>query len=136
MNGTFNVYLHNGEPLGKETEKEPDGLLFHDFETAAIDAIQRESSIVKRFHLSTNSNDLVAMLCFAECYNGTGYYNNGHINPYIFSGTNVYVSGKYVEIQKTDGSGTTSVYKADLVDEQVGAYLLFKALMEYRGENS
>lgn len=136
LNGTFNVYLHNGEPLGKETEKEPDGLLFHDFETAAIDAIQRESSIVKRFHLSTNSNDLVAMLCFAECYNGTGYYNNGHINPYIFSGTNVYVSGKYVEIQKTDGSGTTSVYKADLVDEQVGAYLLFKALMEYRGENS
>ena len=50
---------------------------------------------------------------------GLGYYNNGHISPYLYSGTNVYISGKYVE-EKNAAGEYISVYKEDVVDEQIG----------------
>ena len=102
--------LHDGSPLGEQL----------DFEEAAVDAIGRKQSVINAYNLYAESKDIVAILAFAEKYNGMGYYNNGHISPYIYSGTNVYVSGKYVR---------DHVYDPHVVDNQVGVYLILNALL-------
>ncbi len=128
LNGTFNVYLHNGEKLGQVTVKVPKGKLFYDFESAAKDVFSDQQSNVNRYNLTYDSKDMVSILCFAERYNGLGYYNNNHVSPYIFSGTNVYTSGKYVEV--LDSSGTyKSQYMPNEIDNQVGAYLLLSSIL-------
>lgn len=128
LNGTFNVYLHNGQTLGQVTTLVPKGKIFNDFDSAAKDALQNWQSYINKYNLQTNSNDIVAMLCLAERYNGMGYYSAGYVSPYIFSGTNVYVSGKFVEISNGSG-GYKSVYDPNKVDQQVGAYLLLSSIL-------
>lgn len=55
----------------------------------------------------------------AEMWNGTGYRSLGVVNPYLFAGTSIYVSGKYV---------ADHVYNARKVDNQLGFALLMKAI--------
>ena len=129
FSGTFGVHLHNGQELGKTTTVYPVGICFYDFDTAAVDAMKGQQSNINQFNLTADSQDLVAMLCFAECYNGKGYYNKGRNSPYIYSGTNLYTKGKYVE-KKDENGKTHSVYEPELVDQQVGAYVLLSSLME------
>lgn len=128
FNGTFNVYLHNGQPLGQVTTIVPKGKNFNDFDSAAKDALQAWQSYIDKYNLQADSKDIVAMLCLAERYNGMGYYNAGYVSPYIFSGTNVYVSGKYVEIPDENGN-YKSVYDPNEIDQQVGAYLLLNSIL-------
>lgn len=59
------------------------------------------------------------MSAFAEAYNGLGYYNKGRVSAYVYSGTNVYKSGKYVD----DG-----VYDPKVKDKQPGVYILIMAI--------
>lgn len=132
LNGTFKVYLHNGEPLGKETQKYPKDLLFYDFNTAAKDALDRTRNNADKYYLTKESMDLVGMMCYLEDYNGAGYYKNNHISPYSYSGTNVYISGKYVEEDMGDGS-KKSVYHEETIDAQIGSYLLLNAIFEKEG---
>ena len=114
----FDTYLHNGQKLGKTTTIKPKGLLFYDFHSAAVHALNSEQSS-KGFYL-TKDADLVSMMTFAEIYNGTGYTSyRGIPSPYVYSGTNVYTSGKYV----SDG-----IYSPDVVDGQPGVYLLMTTL--------
>ncbi|KZE73678.1 hypothetical protein AV654_03630 [Paenibacillus elgii] len=120
----FSAYLHNGEKLGKVTKKVPKGKFFTDFEEAAVDAILDKKDLIKFYHLSATSNDLVAMMAYAEMYNGKGYLNNGHVSPYAYSGTNLYSKGKYVK----DG-----VYDSNVVDRQPGIYILLKAIESASG---
>jgi len=121
MEGKFNVYLHNGETLGKLTTKKPENLLFYDFDEAALDAIARKRDELHKFGITYETRDFAAMLCFLETYNGKGYYGKGVVNPYLYSGTNIYVSGKYV----SDGN-----YVPEAVDDQVGCYVFLNALFE------
>lgn len=125
FNGTFQVYLHNGEQLGNKTQLVPQDLLFYDFDTAAKDALDRKRSCADKYHVTVESADLVGMMCYLEEYNGAGYYKNGHISPYSYSGTNLYVSGKYVEEENEGGK-----YNEEVVDNQVGSYLLLNAILE------
>lgn len=118
--GTFNVYLHNGDPLGKPTVHVPKGISFSNFDDAAVHAINMKKTYIKKYNLAHDSDDIVAMMAFAEVYNGLGYYNNGHVSPYLYSGTNVYVSGKYT----SDGS-----YNPNAVDKQAGVYILLKSIL-------
>lgn len=55
-----------------------------------------------------------------EQYNGLGYASRGRASPYIWSGTDQYVSGKYVR----DG-----VYDPSAVDQQLGCAGLLMAMM-------
>jgi hypothetical protein len=55
-----------------------------------------------------------------ERYNGIGYANKGLPSPYIWSGTDQYVKGKYV----ADG-----VFSPDVVDKQLGCAGLIMAMM-------
>lgn len=116
----FDTYLHNGQKLGKPTTIVPVGILFYDFHNAAVDALNREQNS-KGFHLTPDA-DIATMMTFAEIYNGTGYTKNRNIaSPYVYSGTNVYTSGKYV----SDGK-----YDANVVDAQPGVYLLVTTLLK------
>lgn len=124
LEGKFNVYLHNGETLGSVTIKDPKGKLFYDFDEAALDAMYDQRSKLRMLGITYETRDMTAMLCFLETYNGKGYYNHQHVNPYLYSGTNVYVSGKYV----SDG-----VYDPETVDKQIGCYVLLDALLGEEG---
>ena len=114
----FNTYLHNGQKLGTVTTIVPKGRIFNNFHDGAVDALLYEQKS-KGMYLTPNS-DMVMMVTFAEIYNGTGYTDyRGIASPYVYSGANVYVSGKYV----SDGT-----YSATTVDKQPGIYMLITSV--------
>ena len=116
----FNTYLHNGQPLGKPTTIVPVGRLFNDFKEAAVDALLSFKSLRDEYGITSDSSDMAALMGFAESYNGTGYKDNNHgPSPYVYSGTNIYKSGKYV----SDGK-----YSATAIDGQPGVYILVNEL--------
>ncbi|WP_218639031.1 C39 family peptidase, partial [Paenibacillus sp. FSL H7-0331] len=125
--GNFNTYLHNGQQLGQITTEVPRGKLFYDFEEAAVDALLEKDPNRKFHNLSGNSNDLVAMLAYAEAYNGWGYLDNDRVSPYVYNGTNVYEIGKYTEDR---------IYDPNVIDEQPGVYILLKALESTLGSSN
>ena len=55
---------------------------------------------------------------FAERFNGLGYRNRGLVSPYVYSGTTLYESGKFV----ADG-----VFNPSVKDKQVGTAVLVSA---------
>jgi len=117
----FNTYFHNGDPLGKPTTHVPRGIYFDNFVDSAVDALMKKSEIRDQYGLTSDSNDIAAMMAFAEKYNGLGYYNKGLVSPYVFSGTNAYKKGKYVADGKFD---------PNVVDAQPGVYLLITSLKQ------
>lgn len=116
----FKTYLHNGQPLGEPTTIVPKGRIFNDFTEAAVDALNSKQ---KSIGLNLSEDDSIEMMAtFAELYNGTGYSDyHDTSSPYVYSGTNVYTSGKYT----SDGK-----YDPDKVDKQPGVYLLISSLSE------
>lgn len=104
----FKTYLHNGDPLGKPTTHVPKGILFDNWEDAAINAIEREQGKFTR-----------GILEGMEAYNGTGYRARGIASPYLWSGTTEYQKGKYVADGKFD---------ANVVDRQAGVAGVLRSL--------
>lgn len=91
----FNTYLYNGDKLGIPTKNHPKGIIFYDFDTAALDALEKKEYARKHYNMTATTTDIAAMMSYLEEYNGLGYYNNGNISSYVYSGTNVYTGGKY-----------------------------------------
>ncbi len=117
-NFNFKTYLHNGDPLGKKTVRVPKGVgPFYDWETAAVDALRRDGFLNK----SDWSIERILQRC--ERYNGLGYlkYHPEVKSPYLWSGTNHYLRGKYV----ADGR-----FSSTAVSAQLGAAASFKKLEE------
>jgi lysozyme family protein len=96
----FGTYLHNGDPLGRRTVREPKGILFAKWEEAAAHAIRQKDSIRKDLGLTRRSTSMIAIAVFAERYNGLGYKLRGVFSPYVFSGTNLYKGGLFVADHK------------------------------------
>ena len=115
----FDTYLHNGQKLGKTTTIAPVGIYFDNFEDAAVDALSKK--ITDTGITFCDNSDMATYMTFAETFNGLGYSKNGHISPYLYSGTSAYSSGKYVK----DGE-----YNASKVDSQVGVYCIVSELLE------
>jgi len=88
---------------------------FRSWEEAAIDALVNCSPFAAR----NKDWSIGGTLTMLERYNGLGYAARGRPSPYIWSGTNQYVSGKYVR----DG-----VYDPDAVDSQLGCAGLLMAM--------
>jgi lysozyme family protein len=89
---------------------------FKSWEDAAIDAL-----IDCAPHAARNRDwSIGGTLTMLEQYNGLGYAARGRPSPYIWSGTNQYISGKYVR----DG-----VYDPNAVDSQLGCAGLLMAMM-------
>lgn len=117
-NCNFATHLHNGDPLTSRTVQVPAGRPKtgnppFTFEESAIDALGYDGAT------KIKSWDIVTTLTFLERYNGLGYRNKGIYSPYLWSYTNQYSSGKYVN----DG-----VWDANAVSQQCGAAAILKEL--------
>ena len=112
----FNTYLGNGQSLSRVTTKVPKGRgPFKTFEQGAIDAI-RQNGLNDVYDWGIGNTLLIL-----EKYNGLGYSDYKGINsPYIFSGSNQYISGKYI---------ADSVYSPTEVSQQIGIALILQKLI-------
>lgn len=118
----FGTYLHQGDPLGRPAVNIPNHIpVFYEWEEAAIHALNMD------YHKS-NQNDLEitaetknpnALASYAEMYNGLGYNSRGMPSPYVYAGTDQYVSGKYT----SDG-----YFSNTAVDQQLGVMPLLGAI--------
>lgn len=119
----FNCYLGNGQSLHKTTTMIPRGRgPFQTWEAGARDAL-----ILQGCDKITDWAD--EQVCYQlEGYNGWGYYMRHLPSPYLWSGTNHYVRGKFMETP-----GHKSYYAPNVVSGQIGAipvYLELKKLNE------
>lgn len=89
---------------------------FESWEAAAIDALVNCAPYAGR----NKDWSIGGTLTKLEEYNGLGYAARGMPSPYIWSGTDQYVRGKYVR----DG-----VYDSEAVDSQLGCAGLLMAMM-------
>lgn len=116
----FNCHLHNGDSLRHRTVNEPknrpltgDGPF--NFNDSAIDALKYDG-FVGEFDWTP---EFIAYML--EKYNGMGYFTHNINSPYLWSGTNLYISGKFV----ADGQ-----FDAGAVSRQVGAMPVYYRIME------
>lgn len=108
--------LAQGDPWNRVSTHVPAGRgPFASWEDAAVDALVKCSP-----HAARNKDWSVGgLLTMLEQYNGLGYANKGIPSPYVWSGTDQYVSGKYV----ADG-----VFDPNAVDKQLGCAGLLLAM--------
>lgn len=115
----WNTQLGQGDPLGSVSVHVPKGRgPFKTWEDGAYDALVNCAPFAARNH----DWSIGGTLTMLERYNGLGYAARGKPSPYIWSGTDQYVSGKYVR----DG-----VYDARVVDQQPGCAGLLLSMMEF-----
>lgn len=125
----FNNHLHNGDPLSGKTFHVPAGRPVagnppYTWEESAIDALEMKingGGWPKEDFQKAKEKDIVSMLYLLELYNGMGYrkYHPEVKTPYLWAGTNRYISGKYVEDGKFDPSA---------VSGQIGAAILLNKI--------
>ena len=116
-NLNFNTYLGNGQVLSKVTTKVPKGRgPFPSFKAGAVDAIKLDKlNLVQDWSIGNT-------LYILEGFNGYGYSKYKGINsPYLFSGSNQYVSGYYPD---------DSVYSKTTVSQQIGIALIYKRMID------
>ena len=113
----FLTQLGQGDPLDRCSVHEPKGRgPFQTWELGAVDALVECPP-----HASRNQDWTIGgALTQLELYNGLGYFERGKPSPYIWAGTDQYVSGKFVR----DG-----IYDPSVVDSQLGCAGLLKAMM-------
>ena len=122
-NCDFKTYLHQGDPLGKPAVNEPNDIpVFNEWEPAAIHALLMKASVRDFHRITFRTTDLNPLCAFAERYNGHGYKNRGLPSPYVLSGTEGYVKGKFVK----DG-----VFDPNVVDKQIGVLPLMRAVLDF-----
>ena len=109
--------LAQGDPWNRVSVHVPAGRgPFRSWEEAAIDALVDCAPYAARKRDWSIGGTLTKL----EEYNGLGYASRGRPSPYIWAGTDQYISGKYVR----DG-----VYDPDAVDSQLGCAGLLLAMM-------
>jgi len=123
-NGNFKGVLHNGQLIvgtGRRTTIVPVGRgPFATWEESALDAI----AMMGWGKLTWT----IEMMCYKwEAFNGYGYAQMGRPSPYVWSGTNIYVQGKYVSDHN---------YDPNHVDQQVGCLPVYLRLIELAGETT
>lgn len=116
----FETHLHNGDPLTARTKNVPSdrprpGSPPFTWQQSAIDALQ-----IKKLDAWTDWS-IPGLLFQFERYNGFGYRPRGINSPYLWSFSNHYVKGKFVQ----DG-----IYNENAVSKQTGAAVLLRRLSE------
>ena len=109
--------LAQGDPWNRVSVHVPAGRgPFRSWEEAAIDALVNCAP-----HAAANKDwSIGGSLTKLEEYNGLGYASRGRPSPYVWSGTDQYVSGKYIR----DG-----IYDPNAIDSQFGCAGLLLAMM-------
>lgn len=108
--------LAQGDPINAYSRHVPAGRPPGTWEAVAIDALCNCGPFLSR----KKWRDAGEILTNLELYNGVGYANKVRPSPYLWAGTNQYVSGKYI----ADG-----VYDPSHVDTQPGTAALILAMM-------
>jgi lysozyme family protein len=112
----FSRSLAQGDPWNKVSVHVPKGRgPFKSWEDAAIDAL----SVCPPYASKWKDWSPAGTMTLLEQYNGLGYANRGIPSPYVWSGTDQYVKGKYVADGKFDPS---------IVDKQLGCAGLILAM--------
>jgi lysozyme family protein len=112
----FTKSIAQGDPWNRASIHVPKGRgPFKSWEAAAIDALTLCAPYAAQWKDWSPGGTLTLL----EQYNGLGYANKGLPSPYIWSGTDQYVKGKYV----ADG-----VFDANVVDKQLGCAGLLLAM--------
>jgi lysozyme family protein len=124
--GKFTTHIHNGDPLTARTVNVPknrpvNGNPPFTWEFSAIDALFYQSIENEVWKRLKNDWSIDAILQKLEAWNGLGYKKKGVSNPYLWSYTNYYTSGKYVR----DG-----VYDPNAISKQPGVAAIIKTLLE------
>ena len=118
----FECQLAQGDPLGKVSTHEPAGrgpFFGPDaFDRSCLDALIDCPPHAALWHDWTPGG----VATIFEEYNGLGYAGRGVPSAYVWSGSDLYVSGKYI---------ADHVYRASAVDVQEGCMPLLKALEAY-----
>jgi uncharacterized protein (TIGR02594 family) len=115
----FNSHLHNGDPLSNYTVHVPAGRPETGSPPFSWEASATDALTYKKFNVWTDWS-LAGILYKLELYNGWGYRKRGLVTPYIWSFSNLYVKGKFVE----DG-----VFAPEAISKQVGAAVILKRML-------
>jgi len=114
----FSTSLAQGDPWNEVSKHVPAGRgPFPSWEAAAYDALVNCAPYAAKNEDWSAGGTMTMM----ERYNGLGYANKGIPSPYVWSGTDQYVKGKYV----ADG-----VFNPNTVDKQLGCAGIILALMK------
>ena len=114
----FNGHLHNGDPLNARTVHVPAGRPPTGAPPFTWRQSARDALTMKGFQQVTDWS-MPHILYFLERYNGMGYRMRGAATPYLWSFSNLYSAGKFVQ----DGH-----FDPDAVSRQCGAALMLKAV--------
>lgn len=126
LDGTFSVYLHNGDPLGEVSTQEPYPPFYNkdEFKEAALHCLTgKDNYFVNRaeqLYLTPDSDDLTAMVTFSVFYNGWDEKRDGLVS-YAYNGTNLIGKGTYTSDHQ---------YNPDAEDKNLGTYLVLKELLD------
>jgi len=128
---SFAHHLHNGDPMFRrgvaiKTVQVPAGRgPFDTWEESARDAIALDlDNVTADVAAALADRRIDGALFFLEKYNGFGYRRRGVNNPYLWSFSDLYTSGKYV---------ADRVFSETAVSAQVGAAPIWAELMRHTG---
>jgi lysozyme family protein len=123
-NCDFNKYQHNGETLGQRTLRVPKDILFYCWKDSAVDA--------SRSHLGSLDGTIMKCLAVLEGFNGYGYllYHPDVNSPYLWSYTNQYTKGKYIEVIDSATGKYVSKWDPNLVSQQCGCAAIVKYMAQ------
>lgn len=127
----FQKHIHNGDPLAFKTKKQPANRPLTPgpwtWEESALDALKN----VRNLHRWKDWS-VPGCLWQLEGYNGYGYrqYHPNVKTPYLWSMTNQYVKGKYIEI-RINGKWVPK-WSSELVSEQLGLAAIMKLGFEQK----
>jgi lysozyme family protein len=118
----FNKHLHNGDPLTARTRQVPAGRPKTGNPPFTWEESATDSLLLKKLNTWTDWT-IPGTLYKLEEYNGWGYrrFHANVLSPYLWSFTNQYKSGKYVQ----DGK-----WSATAVSQQCGAAALLRRMAE------
>lgn len=115
----FKAHLHNGDPLSARTVQVPKGRPAAGTPPFTWSQSASDALIYKGYHQVTDWS-APHMLHLFERYNGMGYRRRGVPTPYLWSYSNLYEKGKFVQ----DGR-----FDPNAVSKQCGAALMLKAVL-------
>lgn len=115
----FKAHLHNGDPLSARTTQVPKGRPAAGAPPFTWSQSATDALIFKGYHQVTDWS-VPHMLHLFERYNGLGYRRRGVPTPYLWSYSNLYEKGKFVQ----DGR-----FDPNAVSKQCGAALMLKAVL-------
>jgi lysozyme family protein len=118
---SFRAHLHEGSSLQHRTRYVPKGRLPAPKEPPYQWEVSAEDAVYVADKLQGQWKDLKWSIDRIESYNGLGYRKLGVPSPYLWSGTDIYKSGKYV----SDGR-----FNRDAVDQQLGIVAVLKRMKE------